>query len=67
MPFIVAYSVVSFLRCRFSTEKHNDRAANKGDTMPSSKVHSITSSARSKIDSGSVIPISFAVFKFATS
>src|SRR5262249_49073811 len=32
MPFIVAYSVVSFLRCRVSTEKHNDRAANKGDT-----------------------------------
>jgi len=50
MPFIVAYSVVSFLRCRVSTEKHNDRAANKGDTMPSSKVHSITSSARGRND-----------------
>jgi hypothetical protein len=30
-------------------------------------LYSITSSARSRIDDGSVIPISFAVFKFATS
>jgi hypothetical protein len=67
MPFIVAYSVVSFLRYRVSTEKHNDRAANKGDTIPSSKVHSITSSARASSGGGTSIPSAFAVLRLMTS
>ena len=43
-------------------------SANSDRMRCSKKYHySITSSARSRIDAGSVIPISFAVFKFATS
>src|SRR5262245_49617302 len=41
------------------------RAAEQRDELAA--LHSITSSARSRIDEGSVIPISFAVLKFATS
>src|SRR5207245_7472639 len=47
-----------------------DLAWRKGSfilNLPLASHHSITSSARSRIDDGSVIPISFAVFKFATS
>jgi hypothetical protein len=33
MPFIVAHSVVSFLRRRAYTKKHEDRAAEKDDEL----------------------------------
>ena len=33
MPFIVAYSVVSFLRCRAYTKKHGDHAAEQRDEL----------------------------------
>src|SRR5215467_8598812 len=42
MPFIVARPVVSFLRWRVSTEKRDDCTTNNGDTIASSKLHSIT-------------------------
>ena len=33
MPFIMAHSVVSFLRRRVDTKKHGDRATEKGDEL----------------------------------
>jgi hypothetical protein len=33
MPFIVAHSVVSFLRLRAYTKNHRDRTAKKGDVI----------------------------------
>src|SRR5262245_29027591 len=39
MPFLMAYPVVSFLRCRVSTEKRDDCTINNRDTIASSKVH----------------------------
>jgi hypothetical protein len=44
MPFIVPYSVVSFLRRRACTKKHGDRAAKKDSEFA---FQSITSSKRS--------------------
>jgi hypothetical protein len=52
------------LRPRYERPRRS-RAAKQRDERAS--FHSITSSARSRIDGGSVMPINFAVFKFATS
>jgi hypothetical protein len=46
MPFIVAHSVVSFLRGRVYTKNQGDHTAKKGDAIPHRNVHSITSSTR---------------------
>ena len=62
MPFIVARTVVSFLRWRVSTEKRDDCTTNNGDTIASSKLHSITSSARVESPGGTSRPSALAVF-----
>jgi integrase len=61
------FSTEGFARLlRARHERPSSRAAEKRHELATSD-HSITSSARSRIDAGSVMPISFAVFKFATS
>src|SRR5215472_11526132 len=64
MPFIVAHSVVSFLRRRAYTKKHGDRAAEQRDEC--APLHSITSSARSRTASGILSPSALAVVRLMT-
>src|SRR5262249_36249235 len=56
----------SFLRCRVSTEKRDDCTTNNGDTIASSRVHSITSSARASSVGGTSRPSALAVFRLIT-
>src|SRR5262249_12997554 len=66
MRYQCAYAPYSVRLLRARRERPCERrSAQQGDELAA--LHSITSSARSRIDDGSVIPISFAVFKFATS
>src|SRR6516164_4924472 len=61
MPFIVARPVVSLLRRSVHTKKQGSRAAEQRDELAA--CHSITSSARRRIEVGSSTPIVFAVFR----
>jgi hypothetical protein len=63
MPSVVAHPKVAFLRRRAYTKKRGDCAAKKADAIPPRPVHSITSSARSRIDGGTVKPSALAVLR----
>src|SRR5215813_8899267 len=65
MPFIVARTVVSLLRRSVHTKKQGNRAAEQRDELAPLHLrgHSMTSSARSKNDSGIVRPSALAVVR----